>query len=136
MIRPLASAPASRKETAQRPRRAPLPGIAILLCLGTAALAIVSTAHGNTSPPPAGAIVVKLKPQHGSGVSGTATLTPVAGYPRIVVKLNTPVRVRGSLPAHLHIGPCKIEPNFNVQSSLKNIVNGSSVTVLKYTTWA
>ena len=110
--------------------------IPVLLCLGIAPLAVGTAARGKTSPPPGDTVVVKLKPRNGSGVSGTATLTPVDGYPHIVVTLKKPVRVHGSLPAHLHIGPCKIDPNFNVQSLLKNVVHGGSVTVLKYTNWA
>jgi hypothetical protein len=81
-------------------------------------------------------IVVKLKAQHHSGVSGTATLSPAGAHVRIVVRLKTPVKVHGRLPAHLHIGACKVEPNLNVQSSLNDVVKGRSTTVLKFTTWA
>jgi hypothetical protein len=105
---------------------------AVLGVLAAAALALTGAAHGTAGAP----LVVQLKARDGSGVSGTATLTRVAGHPRIVIALRRPVRLRGSLPAHLHIGVCRIDPNFNVQSSLHNVVDGRSVTVLEHTTWA
>jgi hypothetical protein len=112
--------------------RAALGCAAVSICLGTA-VPSAGTAPGGRA---GRTIVVQLKPRNGSGVSGTATLTAVAGHPRVVVTLRRPVRVRGSLPAHLHIGSCAVQPNFNVQSSLENVVGGRSTTVLRYTTWA
>jgi hypothetical protein len=110
-------------------------GLMALAALGLA-VSFATAAGGSTSRSATTTLVVKLNAKNGSGVSGTATVTEHAGHPRIVVTLKRPVRVRGSLPAHLHVGPCTIDPNFNVQSSLTNVVNGSSVTLLKYTTWA
>jgi hypothetical protein len=110
-------------------RRATLP-VAGVLC---AALATLPLAAGGSA---SRSLVIELKPRDGSGVSGTATLALVGGHPRIVVVLKQPVPVRGSLPAHLHIGSCAVVPNLNVQSSLRNVVDGRSVTVLRYTSWA
>src|SRR3954453_9668524 len=105
--------------------------LAGVLCAGLAILAAdgASGSAGRT-------IVVKLKAEHRSGVSGTATLSPAGTHGRIAVRLRTPLKVRGRLPAHLHIGACKVEPNLNVQSSLNDVVKGRSKTVLKFTTGA
>jgi hypothetical protein len=105
----------------------------VVLSAGVVSLAVGSIASGKPTGAAAAPLVVKLKAMGGSGVAGTATLTSTGKQVRVVVKLNKPVR--GSLPMHLHIGPCRIQPNFNVWESLKNGVKGRSTTVLKYTTW-
>lgn len=104
---------------------------ALMLCAGVVALGVGSAAHGKAAGTSDEALVVKLKPKHGSGVSGTATLTPLGERMRVVVTLNK--RVRGRLPGHIHKGRCKVEPNLNVQSGLNDIVKGKSVTVLDFT---
>lgn len=107
---------------------------ALLLCAGIAALGVGSAAHGKAAGPSDEALVVKLKPKLGSGVSGTATLTQLGERVRVVVKLNT--RVRGRLPGHIHKGRCRIELNLNVQGGLNDIVKGKSVTILEFTSMA
>jgi hypothetical protein len=107
---------------------------ALLLCACAGALGVASAAYGEAAVPSEQALVVKLKPKHGSGVSGKATLTPLRERVRVVVKLNKPVR--GRLPGHIHKGRCKIELNLNVQSGLNDIVRGKSVTVLQFTSIA
>lgn len=104
---------------------------ALLLCAGIAAVGVASAAHGEAAVPSDDPLVVKLKPKHGSGVSGTATLTQLGDRVRVVVKLNKPVR--GRLPSHIHKGRCRIEPNLNVRAGLNEVVKGKSVTVLEFT---
>jgi hypothetical protein len=116
--------------------RTSLARIASLLCVSVAAVSIGSVAYGRPSAPAAGALVVKLKAKHGSGVSGTATLTPVGKGFRVALRVKS--RFRGALPAHIHTGPCRIEPTFadpRIWNSLNDVVNGKSVTTIKTTTW-
>jgi hypothetical protein len=119
--------------------RTTLVQIASLLVVGVAALWAGSAARGEPAASAAAApqhapVVVRLKPRNGSGVSGTATLSSAGTKVHVVLRLSKPVR--GSLPVHLHVGSCKVDPNLNVWESLKNVVKGTSATTLKYTTWA
>ena len=76
----------------------------LILCVGLAALGAANTTSGMSG---ADVVVVKLKPFDRSGVSGTATLTRLAGdRTRVVIVLDK--REPGKLPAHLHAGPCKV----------------------------
>lgn len=106
----------------------------ILLCVGVASLAIGSVAFGNATTQAGKALVVKLKEKHRSAVSGTVTLTSMGRGMRVALRLNK--RVRGSLPAHIHTGPCRREPTFanpRIYISLMNVVNGKSVTIVTRT---
>ena len=77
--------------------------------------------------------MVKLKPVDHSGVSGTATLTRVAGdRTRVVIVLDK--REPGKLPAHLHIGSCKVKDS-EIKAGLHDVVRGRSVTTLDLPTW-
>lgn len=107
--------------------------LAAVGCTVVAALVAGSSAHGTTSTPAGSMLVVKLKAKGGSGVTGTATLTPAGKKIRVVIKLAR--SVPGSLPAHLHIGLCSIELNVNIREGLNNVVKGTSVTVTS-TAWA
>jgi hypothetical protein len=107
---------------------------AILLCVGVAALAFGSTVHGSTAAPSASAVVAKLKEKHGSGVSGTATLTARGKGVRVVLRLSGPVR--NNSPAHIHTGPCRREPTFanpRIHSSLNYVVKRTSVSIVMST---
>jgi hypothetical protein len=109
--------------------------VGLACALGLTAVSLATAARGAARSSAPGVFAVELEPRHGSGVSGTATVTRVGGHPRIVIALRRPVGVRGSLPAHLHLGSCKVQPNLDVQSSLTNVVAGRSVTLLRYTSW-
>jgi hypothetical protein len=104
--------------------------VLVILCAGVAALGVVSATPGM---PAADVVVVKLKPVDHSGVSGTATLTRLAGdRTRVVIVLAK--REPGKLPAHLHFGPCKILTS-NIKAGLNDVVKGRSVTTLDLPTW-
>lgn len=110
---------------------------AIVLCVGAAALAFGSAANGAASAPSAKAVVVKMKEKHGSGISGTATLTAAGKGVRVVLRLRGPKL--DNLPAHIHTGPCRREPTFanpRIWSSLLGVFKGKSVTVVTTTTLA
>ncbi len=118
-------------------RRTTFAKTATPLCFCVVALVAGGAADGTPSAPAQKALTIKLKPKGGSGVSGTATLTSVGeSSMRVVVRLNKPVRVRGSLLAHLHIGTCKVSPNLNLRAGLNNVVRGRSTTLVDFTPWA
>lgn len=73
------------------------------------------------------AVTVQLTPQNNSGISGTATLTPMGQQTRVELKLNG--AGAGPQPAHIHEGTCT---NLNPAPKypLTNVVNGSSETTL------
>jgi hypothetical protein len=100
------------------------------LCLAAAALAGGGgVARGEGDGREAAAVVFPIKPKHGSRTTGTATLTAAGNGIRVALKIKTPVR--GSLPAHIHTGPCKREPTFanpRIFISLTNVARGRSVT--------
>jgi hypothetical protein len=84
--------------------------------------------------PTADVVVVKLKPVDRSGVSGRVTLTHLAGdRTRVVIVLAK--REPGKLPAHLHVGPCKVNSS-NLKAGLNDVVRGRSVTTLDLPTWS
>ena len=61
-------------------------------------------------------------------------LSPAGKGVRVVLTVDGPVE--GSLPAHIHTGRCKNEPTFanpRIWASLKNVVNGRSVTAVTST---
>jgi hypothetical protein len=106
---------------------------AVLLCVCGVVLAVGGASHATLAPTRSDVLRVALKPLNGSGVSGTATLTRIGQKVRVVVTLSR--AVPGKLPAHVHIGSCKIQPNLNVLNTLTSVVKGTSVTVLEFTTW-
>jgi hypothetical protein len=104
---------------------------AVLLSVGVAALALGSAVNGSATTPSAQGVVAKLKAKHGSGISGTATLTARGKGVRVVLRLSGPVR--NNSPAHIHTGPCRREPTFanpRIHSSLNYVVEGKSVTTV------
>jgi len=105
--------------------------VLVFLCVGLASFGVVSATPGM---PRSNVVVVKLKQVDGSGVSGTATLTHMAGdRTRVVIVLDK--REPGRLPAHLHVGPCKVNSN-NLKAGLNDVVKGRSVTTLDLPTWS
>jgi hypothetical protein len=104
------------------------------LCAVVVALALGGTARSDVAGGDATAVAFALKARHGSGTTGTATLTSVASGVRVVLKVKT--RFPGRLPAHIHSGRCKPEPtpaNPRITNSLKNVVRGRSVTTVSTT---
>jgi hypothetical protein len=108
---------------------------AFLLGTGLAVPAAESAAERNAGMAGGKALVVALSETHGSGISGTATITPSGRHLWVVLRLSGPVP-RNSM-AHLHTGPCSREPTFSnprIASGLKNVVNGRSRTRVLLTT--
>jgi hypothetical protein len=108
---------------------------AFLLCVGVAALALGSAAHGKVTAASATGLVFKLKEKHSSGISGSATLTPAGRHLRVVLRLSGPLR--DSSPAHIHTGRCSNEPTFSnprISSGLNSVVNRRSATTVLRTT--
>ena len=110
---------------------------AILICFGISALAVATAASGQPEGDPGSTLVVKLKPKHGSGVWGTARLTPEADGElealRVVLQLSK--RLKGRLPAHIHTGPCKREPtwtNPRIAAGLRDVSNGRSSSLVSF----
>ena len=104
--------------------------VAVMLCAGVVALGVVSA---TTAMPAANVVVAKLRPVDSSGVSGTVTLTRLSGdRTRVVIVLDK--REPGKLPAHLHIGSCKLLTS-DIKAGLNDVVRGRSVTTLDLPTW-
>ena len=104
--------------------------VLVVLCVGLAAFAAAGTTSGRSA---ADVVVTKLEPVDGSGVSGTATLTRLPGdRTRVVIVLAR--HEPGKLPAHLHIGRCKVNSS-NLEAGLNDVVRGRSVTTLDLPTW-
>ncbi len=96
-----------------------------------AALAIVSIASFSAGAAPVTA-TIKLNEQNGSGENGSATLTDGDGGVTIVISLSgAPATAQ---PAHIHDGTCGNLKG--VAYSLKDVVNGSSTTMVNGTTVA
>jgi len=105
--------------------------VASALCAVVVALALGGTARSGDEA----TVTFALKARHGSGTTGTATLTSVSAGVRVVLRVKT--RFRGRLPAHIHSGRCKPEPtpaNPRITNTLKNVVRGKSVTTVTTTT--
>jgi hypothetical protein len=74
-------------------------------------------------PVPLSPVTVTLGPVDGSGVTGTAIVTPLdAGHTKVTLELvNEPP---GDLPAHIHFDTCK-NPS-TIRFGLSNVVDGKS----------
>jgi hypothetical protein len=93
-------------------------GILALACLGMSIPALAAHAP----------VTVKMAALNGSGETGTATLSDMAGKTKVVIKL-TGESASGSQPAHIHPGTCaKLNPA--PKYLLKNVVGGTSTTVV------
>jgi hypothetical protein len=114
----------------------------VLLCLAAATIAAcggddsggaaASAATPTAQPAP---VEFPLAPAHHSGVNGTATLTPDGDNLNVTLKLSKPVA--GSLPAHIHTGPCSDEPtmsNPRIWVGLHEVVHGHSETTTNVVT--
>lgn len=124
-----------------RPRLMLLAFPLILLCAAGVVVALgVGGGDGGSRPAAARADVgkpldVALAPAHRSGVSGTARLVP--GPEGLKVALRLSERVRATLPAHIHTGPCSDEPTFSnprIWASLSDVVDGRSKTTITVAT--
>jgi hypothetical protein len=115
--------------------------LALLVCLASA-LAGCSGGDGGgaahaaaASPVPSRPVEITLRPKHGSGVTGKATLAP-AGE-NLIVTLRLDKRFRFGLAAHIHTGPCSDEPTFanpRIWASLDEVRAGRSRTTVNTVT--
>ena len=92
-------------------------GLALLM-----SLALVGAAAAQSGP-----VTVTLAAQNGSGVSGTATLTPMGNQTQVVVNV-TGEPAGGSEPEHIHSGTCATLDG--IKYPLANVVNGTATTVV------
>jgi hypothetical protein len=112
--------------------------LALLGCMALAAPALAACGEeeegsrpvaGRETPQAAEPLVVEMRPRHGSGVSGTAELTPVGEDLRVVLTVG--LRSKHSHLAHIHDGPCKKEPtwaNPRINATLEPVSDGESDT--------
>jgi hypothetical protein len=113
-----------------------------VLCVAVAVLAVVlaggddKTAGAAAARPAASVpIEIALKPEHHSGVTGTATLVPDGPNLNVTLKLSKPMA--DTLPAHIHTGPCSDEPtasNPRIWASLTDVTDGRSETTVNTVT--
>jgi opacity protein-like surface antigen len=91
--------------------------------------ALVTTLASAAIAADAKTVTVKMHALNGSGESGTATLTDVAGGLQVVVSIKSgPNDV--PQPTHIHVGTCG-NINKAPEYPLSNTVNGESTTVVK-----
>jgi len=108
--------------------------LAVVLAAG-AMLGVGGIADTVSAAPTGDVIRGKLKPENWGNVGGTAVLTRLGNKTRVVVTLDKPNPRR--YPAHIHIGYCKLDPNFNLKAGLNDVVRGRSVTIFSpFPTWA
>jgi hypothetical protein len=74
-------------------------------------------------------VTVKMNPMNGSGIHGTATLTPQGNDTKVVLTL-TGEPVTASMPAHIHAGQCGHTLNIRPLYPLHSVENGTSTTVV------
>lgn len=77
------------------------------------------------------AVTVNLGAQNNSGVSGTATLTPMGNQTQVVIRV-TGEPAGASEPAHIHDGTCA-NLNPTPKYPLNNVENGTSTTMVNAT---
>ena len=96
----------------------------VSLMLGLVGTVLASAAATAQQP-----LTINLSEQNGSGINGTAVLTPMGNQTRVVVNVRGPAT--GPLPAHIHVGQC---PNPGaVVAPLTSIQNGTSETTVNMT---
>lgn len=116
-----------------------------LLCVAVAVLAVVLAGGDDKSsagaaaaaarPAASAPIEIALKPEHHSGVTGTATLVPDGPNMNVTLKLSKPMA--DTLPAHIHTGPCSDEPtatNPRIWANLNEVIKGTSKTFVNVVT--
>ena len=116
-----------------------------LLCVAVAVLTVVivggddqstaGSAAAASRPAAVAPIEVPLKPEHHSGVTGTALLVPDGENLNVTLKLSKPIAA--TLPAHIHTGPCSDEPtatNPRIWANLNEVIKGTSKTVVNVVT--
>ena len=116
-----------------------------VLCVAVGVLAVVvvggddqstaGSAAAASRPAAVAPIEVPLKPEHHSGVTGTALLVPDGENLNVTLKLSKPIAA--TLPAHIHTGPCSDEPtatNPRIWANLNEVIKGTSKTVVNVVT--
>ena len=96
-----------------------------------------NNAQGAAAKPAAATapLQIPLKPEHHSGVTGTATF--VTDGPNLNVTLKLSKRMADTLPAHIHTGPCSDEPtaeNPRIWANLNEVIKGTSKTTVNVVT--
>jgi hypothetical protein len=114
----------------------------ILLCLAAGAAATAGCGGGEDGaaaaaarPADSPAVEIALKPEHRSGVTGTATLAPDGENLKVTLRLDK--RISGRLPAHIHTGPCSDEPtatNPRIWALLQDVLDGRSESTVNVVT--
>ena len=77
-------------------------------------------------PVPLTPVTITLHEVDGSGVTGTATLTPQGESTKVTLEINNPPP--GALPAHIHFDTCA-NPS-EIRFGLSNVVAGKSETTV------
>jgi hypothetical protein len=98
--------------------------LAAALAVGLVAGGLAATAVGAQQP-----VTIQLTERNGSGMNGTATLTPLGRQTRVVVQLaNAP----GPHPTHIHDGACaNLDPS--PKYPLTAVSDGRSETIVNAT---
>jgi hypothetical protein len=100
-----------------------------------------TVAEETTTQETAEPVTIDLAEEHGSGQSGTATLTPVegGGIPTFEAVVNLTPPLDASLPAHIHNVTCaeyateiktQEEIEASIESTLTDVRNGESTTTV------
>ncbi len=114
-------------------RRRRLAALAAAIALGLLALSVAGPlATGADTVRAPRAFTVKLLSRNGSDMTGTARFVP-QGKRRFVVIVTVTGGPGGSYPAHVHRGPCSIEPTYSnprIEDGLYNVNRGRSRTTL------
>ena len=108
----------------------------VLMILASLAVALMTQAAAAQSP-----VTVQISAQNNSGISGTATLTPLGNQTRVTLNLQgTPSG--GTHPAHIHAGTCATldaRPAFpltSVQNGMSETTVNASIDQLRSTQYA
>ena len=98
-----------------------------LLIVPLVAVALVSLGAPPDTASAQQAVTVQLSPQNSSGITGTATLTPMGDQTRVVLTLAG--AGAGPEPAHIHAGTCAdLDPT--PKWPLTSVANGVSDTMV------
>ena len=98
-----------------------------LLIVPLVAVALVSLGARPDTASAQQAVTVQLSPQNSSGITGTATLTPMGDQTRVVLTLAG--AGAGPEPAHIHAGTCAdLDPT--PKWPLTSVANGVSDTMV------
>jgi hypothetical protein len=117
------------------PARLAALGVGALLCL--VGFIGATAARGAESVRAPRAFTVQLLPRHESDMTGTARFVPRGKRSFVVI-----IRVRGGpgggsygYMAHVHTGPCSVEPTFErprIADGLNNVIGNRSRTTIRH----